>query len=455
MARKTKNNDQDAYYTLRAVHATSGSAHNRQLMAGADTIHIGQTADCEWHFDNTTNYIDEIYAVIRPGQISGEWVLVPTSEHVSVSVNGTKVDLIHYLRDGDIIGFDGERQELRFNVHHDGRYSADIGVAYIPVRLSKATMLCMFIAVALVIGAVWLLVERANQRTENISKKLNAIGATDVFSIKVDTIYFIADAIDADGIMRADTINRYAYSPTDGGVISGTAFIVNDSLLVTARHCIQPWLNDPSINKATCPNDLPPGPVRWAFEAETNKQLNGSDSLRVVSLCTIWGGESGTTFIARYTSDEFSIDSLRDDIVQLGDFNNTCFWRSIERRGELKTQMLDDVAFVTLKRDKKSTLTLATDEYVANMERGQKLYYLGFPNYDENSYAYTEGTLQKDYEQDEMLSHGGYIGHGYSGGPVVVIDENMRVIVVGIISVADSKGIGRAYSVPVTEIKTK
>lgn len=453
MASKSNNISAETYYTLRAVHAAGSGNSNRQLMAGADTVHMGQTSDCEWHFDNPTNYVDEIYAVIRPGQISGEWVLVPTTEHVGVSVNGSRVGLIHYLHDGDLISFDGERQELRFNVHHDGRYSADIGVVYIPVRLSKATIISLFIAVALVIGVVWLLIERANQRTEEISKKLNAIGVTDVFSIKVDTIYFIADVIDADGTMHADTIKRYAYSPTDGGVVSGTAFIVNDSLLVTARHCIQPWLNDPSINEATCPDDLPFGPVRWAFEAETNKQLNGSDSLRVISLCSIWGGESGTTLIARYTSDEFSIDSLRDDIVQLGDFNNTFFWRSIARRGELKTQMLGDVAFVTLKRNIKSTLTLATDEYVANMKRGQKLYYLGYPNYDENSYAYTDGTLQKGYEQDEMLSHGGYIGHGYSGGPVVVIDENMRAIVVGVISVADSKGIGRAYSVPATEIK--
>ena len=461
MARKTKNNDQEAYYTLRAVHATSGSAHNRQLMAGADTIHIGQTADCEWHFDNATNYIDEVYAAIRPGKISGEWMLVPTSEYIGVSVNGTKVDLIHYLRDGDVIAFDGERQELRFNVHHDGRYSADIGTIYIPAALSTGTKWLIGFIVAAVVVCLWFGVVIPAMHDKVVNDKLRDLNMS-VYQIAVDSVYYVATITTADGTQHDSMLGSYSYNLDGGGMISGTAFVADGSLLITARHCIEPWLNDTTINRATCPGDLPEGPVRWAFEAETVNQLSGNmDSLRLISQCILSIGETGSKCDTLMSSD-FNVNKERDDIVPKGNFKEHCYWRSIVKRHGKKTQALDDVAWIAIEDETLtgSDLHIADTIYMsAKLKMGQKLYFLGYPNYNEKkSFDYQEGTLKKDYKGNELLWHDGDIVHGYSGGPVVIIETDkvmgtLKAVVVGVISIADSKGLSRSYSVPITEIK--
>ena len=464
MARKTKNNDQEAYYTLRAVHATGGSAHNRQLMAGADTIHIGQTTDCEWHFDNTTNYIDEVYAVIRPGQISGEWVLVPTSEHVGVSVNGTKVDLIHYLRDGDIISFDGERQELRFNVHHDGRYSADIGVVYIPARTGVATKAGIVLTALLIVGIVclWAYINFIAHHDDRINVQLES-NMTAVFQITVDTIDYVASIPGDDGTRRDSLVGRYIYTNQGKGEVSGTAFMAFTSdgtlLLITARHCIEPWLNDPTINRVARPSDIQEeGPVRWAFEAETAYQLTGIDSLRLVSHCTIWGGETGTSLVAHCTLDDFQVDRDFDDIVPKGDFYEDYYWRSISMRGRLTRQALGDVAWMPIEMPYSCDAPrLADSTYMKDkLNRGRDLYFLGYPQYQSKGFETQCGTLKKAYAEDELLWHDGNITHGYSGGPVMVIEDqwgSLTATVVGVVSLADSIGTGRTYSVPVTNIK--
>lgn len=459
MAKNSYNDSSEYYYTLRPLHINT---RGQQLMAGTDTIRIGQTADSDWRFDNATAYADEVYAVIRPRTTSAspEWMLIPVSEHVAVSVNGTRVNLIHYLRDGDVIAFDGERQELRYNVHHDGRYRADIGTAYIPVTLSPAakrwiTAVAVIVAVVIV-GGVWLFANSNNKRQQIVRDKLNTLSAS-VFQITVDTVWYVATATSADGTTITDTLGRYCYESDGSGAVSGTAFIADDTLLVTARHCIEPWLNDTTIEHAACPEELSEGPVRWAFEAETINQLDGSSSRRLISVCTIWGGETNTKPIARYTSDDFSVDRSRDDIVAKGNFYSSCYWRNIWRRGELKAQTLGDVACVTLETRHESPLHIATAAYMEGLRKGRTIWCLGYPDYQEKGYSYEEGMLQKDYVADELLSHGGNIIHGYSGGPVVVFDEdplgNIRATVVGIISVTDSRGASRHYSVPATEIQ--
>lgn len=460
MTTKSNNISAETYYTLRAVHTAVSGNNNRQLMAGADTIHIGQTSDCEWHFDNPTNYVDEIYAVIRPGQIRGEWALVPTTEHVGVSVNGSKVGLIHYLCNGDIIAFDGERQELRFNIHRDGRYSADIGVAYISTALSAGTKWLIGIIVAAVVACLWLGVLVPTLHDKVVNEKLNDLRLS-VLQLSVDSVYYVAKVTATDGTQHDSILGRYSYNFDGGGMVSGTAFIADGKLLITARHCIEPWLNDTTINRATCPSDLPEGPVRWAFEAETINQLSGhKDSLWLRSQCILSYGDTNSQRDTIMSTD-FAIERSRDDIVPKGNFKEHCYWRSITRRHEKKAQTLGDVAWTTTgsKTSTRSGLHIADTTYISSkLNMGQKLYFLGYPNYNERkSFDYQEGTLKKDYEGSELLWHDGDIAHGYSGGPVVVLEEDkvmgtLKAIVVGVISIADSKGLNRSYSVPITEI---
>ena len=79
--------------------------------------------------------------------------------------------------------------------------------------------------------------------------------------------------------IKTDSVFLLAYNKTTGDtlhidsceyMVSGTAFITDDSLLVTARHCVEPWLNVDSIPADS--SKIESLPVKWALMAETRNQ---------------------------------------------------------------------------------------------------------------------------------------------------------------------------------------
>ena len=323
-----------------------------------------------------------------------------------------------------LISFDDYRDELRFSVHNDNKYNSNSGPIVVNVSMTTAMKAACIIISMLFIVAFSVLINN-NIQKYRINKILDELNYS-VFRITVDSVYYLQRSIDENGAMAFDTIGSFSYENDGAGAISGTAFLVGDSqcMLVTARHCIEPWLNDTTINHAVYPEDLVEGPVRWAFEAETTNQLADSNLRLVTSVCKILHGEDEHAAQTKFRSTDFVIDDTRDDIVDKGGFLHPCYWRNIWRRNAESRMTLGDIAYTLCDNclETNTTLSLADEQFLTeNLTNGAKVYFLGFPERDEIYYEYKEGLVKKNFVVGEQLHHGVELSHGFSGGPVVVI----------------------------------
>ena len=79
---------------------------------------------------------------------------------------------------------------------------------------------------------------------------------------------------------------------------------------------------------------------------------------------------------------------------------------------------------------------------------------MGYPEYQVPGFEFSEGLIKRNYDPLEMIAHSGQLINGYSGGPVMVIRHD-SIYAVGVISVIDTKGGDRMYSVPITQWKSQ
>ena len=440
-------NKSSAYYTLKYEQTDSLHKKGEMVVIPSGELHIGQQDDCKVLFINDTVYENELYAIIRPTRNNGEWQLVPTSEHIKTSVNGNPVNLVHYLNDGDRITFNSEEQELLFKVHHDDKYDATQGVQVIAAPMPKK-LLAFIIAMPVLLFSLIAVFLYNNYRIETEHEKLLADEELhkSILQISVDSVYYM---------LGNDTIGKYSYQIDEGHVINGTAFLTDDGRIITARHCIEPWLNDASVDDAERPEDVKSLPTRWAMIAETGNQINDNNSHRVIAICHLYRGQNATEpFGLAYKSSESQVDKSRDYIIEKGDFANIYYWRSIKETYSNNKMMLGDVAYI--KSDSTGTIAIAEKKDITKwLKNRQQLYFLGYPDHNTmRGFNTEEGKIQMDYAEGEMIAHNGNLIHGYSGAPAIVI-EGGKAYAVGVVSRIDANGGGRTYSVPVTELLRK
>lgn len=432
------------YYTLSWSRPGHWYEKEKQLSAAADTVRIGQQEGCDAQIGNDGIFADEVFALIRPDTPEG-WSLIPVSCYIQCFVNGSPVSLVHHLQDGDRIRFSEAEEEFLFEVRQD-EYVDRKGVLH-STSLPRPVRIILFTLPFLLIGLLSLFVIR--HVTEN-SFRERAIAAlhSSVLQIQVDSVYFVRTTSESSRILRS-----FSYVHEQGGTENGTAFLTKDSLLVTARHCIEPWLNYQGIFLSTLALSGCSLPVQWALEAETYNQTHTGDTVfSVVSKCTFARGEDASEVLGlRLLSSDFIYDISRDEIVELGNFNQEFYWRSITERFARRDMMLDDIAYVHA--GMAGSIRLATkDQLPGLLEQGTALTFMGYPNYQTKGFERSEGTVRRSYSEGEMIIHNGQLVTGYSGGPVLV-NRGTSVTAVGVISVVDNKGGSRIYSVPVSEMK--
>lgn len=400
-------------------------------------VMIGQAQGCDVPLPNNSHYEDAIFAKIAPDRDGRGWHLVRTDRSVELKVNGIEVNRVVYLNDGDSINADGHTFKFRIE---DGerRESAVYNVS----RPGKALWA---VGAAVVLLALVFGIYIYREKSENLSASQREEIVSSLFSVRVDSIRLIC----------SDTVaDSYAYA--SGPV--GTAFLTTDSLIVTARHCVQPWLNSVLPDRFGELPDIQEWPVAMALKAETENQLSGNTDLRMQSFMTLTD-EEGHTFTL--TSDDFAFNTELDDIVELGTYGHPMYWRSISHRYTRRDMMLGDVAVCRYARA--GQIPLATEPEIRALldHTGVKLAFFGYPE------AGVTGN-RLEYKTDELrlplgdipelpgrlflLSHEGSLSPGFSGGPVIVRD-GLGFKAVGVISVTDNRNGFRSYSVPTSEIK--
>lgn len=454
-----------AVYTLRYL-VTDGLHHaGERLVVAAPEVNIGHTEGCEVRMANASPYADEVLAAIRQVKpepdADGEgprWVLVRLSPFHELRVNGMPVHLLHELHDGDRIEWADQRQAFRFVEGDSGMDVMQGRIAAVPRSLGKRMALWAsipMVVMALAGMLVWWWYE--DQMPKGMTAQQVEQTRQSVLQINVDTVKLVR-------ITDGDTTVMESVALGEGGArpIVGTAFLTTDSLLVTARHCLEPWLNDAEVLVKDDPRKVHFLPSRWALRAETYNQLNGeqaADHLQVVSVCSLWKYEGEqATFVGRVSSSEFVMDTSRDDIVDLGDYSTELYWRSITRRHQRSDMMRDDLA--VRRWTKAGTIRMATAGELAECLKGDGavLEFFGFPDYTDLHLEHTTDRLRRplhkaddDTTLFDMLAHNGDLRHGYSGGPVMTRWGN-EAVCVGIVSVTDARGADRFYSVPATEV---
>lgn len=416
-------------------HFTLTSRKNVFTAAGNRVTVIGQSEGCDIKIPNKTGYEDVIFAKIIPDKSGFGWHLVRSTEFYPILVNGQILNRVHYLHEGDNLDFDGT--SFRFNIR-EGENSR-INVTHIH---GNRNLTWMLMAAIVLIGCVvafliW------DSRKDSLSNRMVADIESSIFMTRVDSLY----------LMKGDSVlSSYVY---ESGPV-GTAFLTTDSLLVTARHCVQPWLNKILPQDYSTISRSDDWSIAKALFAETENQLSGFEEYRIVSFLTLTDTR-GKEFVIN--SDPFRFNYDFDEIVEVGDFNSSLYWRSISHRYSRRDMMLGDVAVARF--DKGGTIVAADyDCLVSEAVKNTKLYFFGFPEsgVNGNHLEVKDDVLRLQIDTITvpghifMLAHEGGLSPGFSGGPVIM-RSGTGFKAVGVISVIDDKNVNFSYSVPVSEIK--
>lgn len=429
------------YYCL-TFRTTCGSySVGSKIFNAENALFIGQQESADIRITCSATMLPQSFAVILPNSSNVSWRLVRQTDFYDVKVNGTIVDYACVLADGDEIELVCDTPlKLRFSLHDDAGYEAAHGIDY----RKKSTY--GYIAIAAIFLAS--LVAGVLAFTHN-SDKFSPSDMTDmkqsVYMIRVTNILLQMHSSD----MAAGTYETVEVKePTTAS--HGTCFYTIDSLCVTARHCIEPWLtyNWSELQDTT---DIPLE-VKWSLRAETSV-LNQQDTIyRVVSSCEICDADS---VIATCSSNDFNFNRSRDEIVRLWDEGYV--WRNIYPLFNRKDVELGDFAF--MKTDRAGNLNLAVINYKdpwAYNSVEKKI--IGYPktNQVERSMVEVDNIymplLDKDNNPTTDIKLKVDATEGYSGSPIV-IKKNGELRVIGVLSKSDDYDRSNTfYAVPASEI---
>lgn len=416
------------FYTLRWKGSAFGT--DEHLSASENVVRIGQREGSDVLLPNHSRYADEQFAVIKPTKSADGWQIIATSEFVKTYVNGNPVSLNHYLKSGDHISFSESAVEILFEI----KKGENVGTSrFTTVSRRRIALIACATAFAIAL-AVYGIIAPDIIRDRNAAA-LNAAEES-VAELSVDSIYYIRNVSG-----KQDTVCR------SGASIIGTAFLTEQGLLVTARHCIEPWLEYHNIDSVVI-NRFPLW-TAWAVDAETYNRAHRNDtSYRVVSKCSI---RTANKYWGQFWSSDFSYNGTRDEIVTGGDYLHSYCMRTITGMFNRSEMMLGDIAVMPFKPHV-GTIVIPSESVLKRIvTTGSSLTFKGYPSLQEWGIDTKEGKVRKEYRSGHMISHDGELIYGYSGGPALIVYKR-KAYVVGIVSTLDKGENDCIYSVPISEI---
>ncbi len=443
------------------TYKVSADKHRKgdSVLCGMSPLNIGQTASCEVRLPLAQGgYEPELMATVVPLDDGKGWLVACRSETYAMFVNGERVAVASALEGGDEIAFydcDAEQRnatliaKFSFETFEDGDYSTASGVTYKPKPTSRryllATVLLTLVAMGVALAA-WM-------KDDDLLRHEDF----DAFSryicpITTDSVYLVADTV-VDGKRQEMIVDALCMENS----ARGTCFLTDSGFFVTARHCIEPWINDEGWDGKADVSLMTPA-LRLATWAETQNRLIGWAKYKLRSHCVIDFGMQQFEF---YSTD-FKINKSRDQVLCLGDENEPIYWRTIVPIASRRDMELGDVACVKVENIKGS-ISLATKEDLVSFDEADErdVVILGYPVNDNNTVNVlnkVDGVCQQLEWNDDTTSMVGCIqmsalvNSGNSGGPIFVrVGNDLKVI--GIVSKSDTKAQqGTFWAVPSTEI---
>lgn len=429
-----------------------------------DQIELGRDSNCQVRFDDESfkTVSRRHAAIVKDGE---RWKLVHLSTTNSTLVNGVPVTTEKYLENGDEIqlSIGGPRMGFIVPVGKQSLVSSIKMTERLELfrkqalRPYKNAIACL--AVLLVLGGsfgaykIWALdneleaskalyekerIERIKREQEikdsiqtvirDLPKPKPEISSL-IPKVEKDVYYIVVNYI--------GSINGQDFSL---GSCSGTAFLLNDGKLVTARHCISERY-DPSL----------------AWNIEDIKSYGGKVKKEVV-VYTPTGNSftvSGDSFVM---DEKYDIDVVYSKVID-GQQKSHRIKVALPINGSKIEQALWGTDWTYVKIDRKGSI-VADYNLSRNLKAGTTVHMLGYPKgigfEDGNQRVeaiYHNMSVSRDGLNDAnciMVSSGA--DHGNSGGPVFALVGN-SLKVIGIVSRGDSKSELYNHLVPLANIK--
>lgn len=436
------------YYRLTYIASSNKERLGDFVQNGNKPLNIGQGVSCNVQLPESDQYEPQVYATILKKENDDGWYIVRRTDSNQVLVNGKDIQIAQILQSGDKLSLsDGSvHTELLFEMFNDGEYDANSGIVYKQHKSSKRYFVAAVVISLAALGmAVYGIFAPSPKDLRNCDLKQYS---QSVYRITVDSVYLLCDGINVDSI----ELEKAA---------EGTAFLTEDSLFVTARHCIEPWINDEDWDGVSYKEKMSPE-LRLATQAETANRAAGYEKYTLRAHCIISRG------LERYShySTEFCMNKSRDMVIRLGTVQEAIYWRTIFPIGNRRDMELGDFAYIKewhLPDDvKKSQITMASwDDIVAFAKSANHdIAFIGYPLNDNNtdSAIVDFGNFTMFEYNDSLdvpvgcLQLYANINPGNSGGPIFAIIEN-KVKVIGIVSKADGQAkSGMHWAVPITEV---
>ena len=436
------------YYRLTYIASSDKERLGDFVQNGNKPLNIGQGVSCNVQLPESDIYEPQIYATVLQDEDSNEWYVVKRTDCHHVFVNGVELAVAQILQSGDRLSFnDGSTlAELKFEIFNDGEYDASSGIVYKKYKNNKhyyiATVVLAFAALGMAIYGM-LTPRQVDLRHSDLKQFCQS-----VYHITVDSVYLLCDGTVVDSIELAEAAE-------------GTAFLTDDSLFVTARHCIEPWVNDDDWDGVSSTVKMSPE-LRLATKAETENRMAGYEKYMLRAHCII---SKGLERYSRYSTD-FCMNKSRDMVLRLGTPQEVIYWRTILPIATRRNMELGDFAYMKetqLAGDvQKSQITMASWEEIVAFANStdHDIAFVGYPLNDNGTDSATVdfGSLTLFEYNDSLkqpvgcLQLSANINPGNSGGPIFAMIKN-RVKVIGIVSKADNHAkLGMHWAVPITEV---
>lgn len=430
------------YYSLTAKNNYGNLHTGERFFNATKPLTIGQLNSSNIVLPCPEELLPQNFCTIKTTE-ANTWILIKQTDFYPVMVNDMLVDCVCQLSDGDVILMNGV--SFLFSVHDDDNYTEVQGIIRSTSRQNRKQIFiwcCSLLAVLVISLGYPMLRESQNTFTSSDDEDVRA----SLCKIEIDEVILQ---------MHTPEDKEGEYYDVDSYLLDkkslGTCFITADSLIVTARHCVEPWLDFNDWGDNTSLTDLPQE-VYWAIIAERS-QLEQADTLyRVVSKCQIITSDS--ICIDTFTSDLFSFNRSRDIISHMG--KERLPWRIIYPLYNKKDVELGDFAFIKTKH--KGKLTLATKDYISDVKDSEEseVRIYGFPKkIHGNRCEYQEAELElreSDFTKEciQLKVNG---TSGYSGAPVID-KRNGNMLVIGVFSKIDDFDDSKNtfYAVPANEI---
>lgn len=440
------------YYRLTYKTATNQRKVGDSVLSARRPVDIGQTPLCDAPLPESDQYESLLCATILPDEEGRGWYIVRRTDYLEIDVNGRGLEAAVPLHDGDILSFycTQGKVDFRFNICRDSDYDESTGVVYRTSR-NRWRIVGLFGLLIFVVALAVIFVIRNTHSSASLRYADFDQYNTSIYHISVDSVYLGMDTLIGGEMKMVRLLALPLENPCDA-----TCFLTDDGYFVTARHCVEPWINNESwdgISKEM------PVEVRLAVEAETRNNIGAGNHYTVWAHCVV----SRNVEYYEYKSTDFCMNYSRDMVLPLGTQQRPLYLRSIIPLANRRDMELGDFAYIKAPGiNGKLSLASSRELLVFNVQTDRDVAVLGFPVNDNNSEDVVNNVFGNsqhfEYDADSCLKGciqmSAPINPGNSGGPVLARIGG-KIKVVGIVSKADMKASqGTFWAVPISEVTT-